>query len=63
MLPPVFTISLLLLVAFAIISIATLAYVSNRAPDTRFALVVSLLLVFAGVSLAPLFFFRSLLLG
>ena len=63
MLPSVFTILLLLLVAFAIISIATLAYASHREPDTRFTLVVSLLLVFAGVSLAPLFFFRSLLLG
>ena len=63
MLPPVFTILLFLLVAFAIISIAALAYASHREPDTRFALLVSLLLVFAGVSLAPLFFFRSLLLG
>lgn len=63
MLPPVFTIGLLLLVAFALISIATLAYVSNRVPDTRFALLVSLLLVFGGLSLAPLFFFRSVLLG
>jgi hypothetical protein len=63
MLSPLFTIFLLLLVAFSIICIASLAYISNRAPDTRFALVVSLLLVFAGLSLAPLFFFRSLLLG
>ena len=63
MLSPLFTIFLLLLVAFAIICIAGLAYISNRTPDTRFALVVSLLLVLTGLSLAPLFFFRSLLLG
>ncbi len=60
-LPPVYTASLLLFVSFGIIAIAGLAYAFSRTPATRFALVVSLLVVSAVLALAPLVFLRSLL--
>ena len=62
MMPPAYTVALLFFVSFGIIAIAGLAYVFSRTPMTRFALVVTLLVVYAVLALAPLVFLRPLLL-
>lgn len=52
--PPTYSAALLLFVACGIIAIAGFAYACNRRPATRFALVVTLLVVYAVLALAPL---------
>ena len=54
---------LLLLFSIAIVITATLAYISRRSPETRFALVISLLLVSSILllALAPMLFLRPLM--
>jgi len=57
---PALTVLLLLTIALGIIATAALPYIFYRTPQTRFALVGSLLLVFALLTLAPLLFLRPL---
>jgi hypothetical protein len=54
-----FTALFLLAFASCIIAIAALPYIFWRTPGTRFALVVSLLLVYGFLILTPLAFLRS----
>jgi hypothetical protein len=52
------TITLFLLVgSFNVVTIATIAYCGFTRPETRFSLVVTLLLVYALLTLAPLILF------
>ena len=60
--PPAFTALLLLTISGGIITTAALPYLFWCTPQTRFALVVSLLLVYALLTLAPLVFLRPVLL-
>ena len=53
--------ALLLFVSFGIIALAGGTYSLTRTPMTRFALVVSLLVVYATLTLAPLAFLQPLL--
>jgi hypothetical protein len=48
------------MVSLGIVTIATLVNLLSRTPETRFALIVSLLVIFAVLTLAPLVFFQPL---
>ena len=63
MLPPTFTAALLLLISGALVVLAILAHVLSRRADTRFAVVVVLLVAYSSLALAPLLFFRTYLSG
>ncbi|MGE0822572.1 MAG: hypothetical protein AB7G75_32060 [Candidatus Binatia bacterium] len=59
--PPAVTAMFLLTGSLGAVTIATVMYCGFSRPETRFTLVVSLLLVFAVLTLAPLVFLKPLL--